>query len=69
MARRIVEHGMDMYRAVLHMPDGWDRIEGPYNKIGTARARVAFWKNHSASWDKPVTGHVEKATVVQWEKI
>jgi hypothetical protein len=68
MARNIGADGRDVYRAVIRFeyPDGdaWTKREGPYEKPGTARARVGFWRNRMAAHDSDTktTGHVERAT-------
>lgn len=62
-----------VYRAVIvkRYPDETvTLIEGPYSKIGTARARVTFWKRHFAE-NKPgasAAGHVEVCRP-QWARV
>ncbi|QKV98326.1 hypothetical protein HUT19_42175 (plasmid) [Streptomyces sp. NA02950] len=62
-----------VYRAVIikSYADGsvFTAYEGPYDKIGSARARVTFWENHFAKRDNgdKATGHVEQCQPA-WEK-
>jgi hypothetical protein len=62
-----------VYRAVItkSYPDGDEFIEyeGPYDKIGLARGRVSFWRNHFAKRDDGATadGYVEQCRPT-WER-
>lgn len=71
MARNIGADGRDVFRAVITSTRG-DRsstwYEGPYNKAGTARARISFWRKHLGRSGVEVTGHVEKADTV-WRRL
>jgi hypothetical protein len=44
--------------------------EGPYSKIGTARARVTYWQNmrRSRNYSEHVDGWVERAET-KWERV
>lgn len=68
MARNIGADGRDVYRAVIAFTgrkgDQWTEHEGPYAKLGAARARVTFWSNHMASSGGSATGRVEQAHTV-----
>lgn len=63
-----------VYRAVTHktFADGTKTTvyEGPYDKVGTARARVTFWRNHLAKSGKGASadGHVEECQP-QWAPV
>jgi hypothetical protein len=68
MPRNIGADGRDVYRAVIAFTgskgDQWTEHEGPYAKLGAARARVTFWSNHMASNGGSATGRVEQAHTV-----
>lgn len=70
MSRRIALTDDGGYRAVTIWRglDGETRSrhEGIYDKIGTARARISFWRNRLG--DDLIDGWVEKATIT-WEKV
>lgn len=61
MARHIGADGRPVYRAVITLgEDPRPRYEGPYDSIGTARARIAFWRTYLARSGSTATGHVEQ---------
>jgi hypothetical protein len=69
MARQIgVEDGDTVYRAALSFTnargESWDKMEGPYPKLGTARGRISFWKKHMANSGGSATGHPEQGHVL-----
>lgn len=70
IARNIGMDAPDVYRVVLTVtwPDTEPRTwrEGPYGKIGAAKARLSFWTNHYRRMETPpqVTGRLEKAVTV-----
>jgi hypothetical protein len=75
MARNIGADGSTVYRAVITFAnaDGTTttRHEGPYGKVGAARARVSFWRNYLTDPDtgeSTATGHIERA-VTTWERV
>lgn len=72
MARNIGADGSDVYRAVIAFTgskgDQWTEHEGPYAKLGAARARVTFWSNYMARSGGSATGHVEQAHTV-WTQV
>ncbi|URC17969.1 hypothetical protein QEN62_gp47 [Streptomyces phage AxeJC] len=69
MARNIGADGRNVYRAVITLGDSnTPRYEGPYGTVGTARARVAFWRNYLARSGDTAEGHIEKATTT-WERV
>ncbi|MFE1842398.1 hypothetical protein [Streptomyces sp. NPDC059515] len=68
MARNIGADGSTVYRAVIthtnRVGQQWTDHEGPYAKLGAARARVTFWRNYWARNNGTATGHVEQAHTV-----
>lgn len=63
-----------VYRAVIRktFADGAEATvyEGPYDKVGTARARVTFWRKHFAKSGRggSADGHVEECQP-QWAPV
>lgn len=75
MARDIgMASDAELFRAVItkHYGDGTVETvhEGPYDKPGTARGRIGFWRNHLARRDdgSRAEGHVESCRPV-WSRV
>lgn len=72
MARSIRMDSSETFRAVVTFK-GWKdqpvtKVEGPYGKIGAARARVTYWRNSRRYHGGFVDGYVERAVTV-WERV
>lgn len=71
MARNIVLNQDGGYRAVHIFTDFQGKehtvYEGIYNKEGTAKARVSFWRNYLE--ESFVDGWVEYGEIPQWERV
>ncbi|MER6253641.1 hypothetical protein ABT224_20025 [Streptomyces sp. NPDC001584] len=75
MARVIgMKENANVYRAVTRktFADGTTATvyEGPYDQIGTARARITFWRNHFTRYGKggSADGHVEECQP-EWKPV
>jgi hypothetical protein len=69
MARNIAADQDEAWRAVIVFKSNkgnlWYEYEGIYNKKGTAKARVSYWRGVSNSF---YDGWVEKADIT-WHKV